>query len=33
VNRIHDELAAWCAGHGVDRVADLVGALQNEPPR
>ena len=28
VNRIHDELAAWCAERDVDRVADLVGALQ-----
>ena len=26
VNRIHDELAAWCAERDVDRVADLVGA-------
>ena len=33
VNRIHDELAAWCAGHGVTRVADLVGALEIESPR
>jgi len=27
VNRIHDELAAWCAAHAVPRVTDLVGAL------
>ncbi len=27
VNRIHDELAAWCAERNVPRVADLVGAL------
>lgn len=26
--RIADELVAWCARHGVDRVADLVGALE-----
>ncbi len=25
--RIVDELAAWCAGHGVARAADLTGAL------
>lgn len=28
VNRIHDELAAWCATRGVTRVADLTGALR-----
>jgi dihydroorotate dehydrogenase (NAD+) catalytic subunit len=33
VNRIHDELAVWCAGHGVTRVADLVGALRTEALR
>ena len=33
VNRIHDELAGWCAGHGVARVADLAGALETEPLR
>jgi len=33
VNRIHDELAVWCAGHGVTRVADLVGALRTEAVR
>ena len=27
VNRIHDELIAWCAAHDVARVADLVGTL------
>jgi dihydroorotate dehydrogenase (NAD+) catalytic subunit len=27
VNRIHDELAAWCAERGITRVAELVGAL------
>jgi dihydroorotate dehydrogenase (NAD+) catalytic subunit len=27
VNRIHDELAAWCAERNVTRVADLVGTL------
>lgn len=26
--RIHDELLAWCAHHGVRRVAELTGALQ-----
>ena len=30
VNRIHDELAAWCAERNVPRVADLVGALETE---
>ncbi len=36
VNRIHDELLAWCAGHGLDRVSDLTGALDrgaDPPPR
>jgi dihydroorotate dehydrogenase (NAD+) catalytic subunit len=28
VNRIHDELAAWCAERGIARVADLVGGLE-----
>jgi dihydroorotate dehydrogenase (NAD+) catalytic subunit len=27
VNRIHDEVVAWCAERNVDRVADLVGTL------
>jgi len=27
VNRIHDEIAAWCAERNVPRVADLTGAL------
>ncbi len=27
VNRIHDELLAWCADHGVTRVSELTGAL------
>ena len=27
VNRIHDEITAWCAERNVARVADLVGAL------
>lgn len=26
--RIRDELVAWCAAHGVTRVADLTGALE-----
>ena len=26
--RIAAELARWCRGHGVTRVADLVGALR-----
>jgi len=26
--RIHDELLAWCAAHGVTRVADLTGCLE-----
>jgi dihydroorotate dehydrogenase (NAD+) catalytic subunit len=29
--RIRDELAAWCGRHGIDRVADLSGALREEP--
>jgi dihydroorotate dehydrogenase (NAD+) catalytic subunit len=29
--RIRDELAAWCGRHGIDRVADLIGALREEP--
>jgi dihydroorotate dehydrogenase (NAD+) catalytic subunit len=29
--RIRDELVAWCAAHGVTRVADLVGALDDRP--
>ena len=28
VNRIHDEIAQWCAAHGVERVEDLVGGVQ-----
>jgi dihydroorotate dehydrogenase (NAD+) catalytic subunit len=28
--RIHDELVAWCAAHGVQRVADLTGTLRWE---
>ncbi|MEI8000205.1 MAG: dihydroorotate dehydrogenase [Actinomycetes bacterium] len=31
--RILDELLAWCARHGVRRVADLVGALDERPNR
>ena len=27
VNRIHNEVARWCADHDVERVADLVGGL------
>jgi dihydroorotate dehydrogenase (NAD+) catalytic subunit len=30
--RIRDELLAWCAAHGVARVADLTGALQWPDP-
>jgi dihydroorotate dehydrogenase (NAD+) catalytic subunit len=30
VNRIHDELVAWCAERDVPRVADLVGGLRTE---
>jgi dihydroorotate dehydrogenase (NAD+) catalytic subunit len=26
--RIAEELVAWCADHGVGRVADLTGALE-----
>ncbi len=29
--RILDELVAWCARHGVTRVADLTGALDERP--
>ncbi|MFO1537025.1 MAG: dihydroorotate dehydrogenase [Actinomycetota bacterium] len=29
--RVRDELAAWCGRHGIDRVADLSGALREEP--
>jgi dihydroorotate dehydrogenase (NAD+) catalytic subunit len=29
--RILDELVAWCASHGVTRVADLTGALDERP--
>jgi len=28
--RVRDELVAWCARHGVDRVTDLVGALRED---
>jgi dihydroorotate dehydrogenase (NAD+) catalytic subunit len=28
--RILDELEAWCAAHGVLRIADLTGALEEE---
>lgn len=31
VNRIHDEVIAWCTDHGVARVVDLVGMLQVNP--
>ena len=31
VNRIHDEVVAWCSDHGVVRVADLVGMLEINP--
>jgi dihydroorotate dehydrogenase (NAD+) catalytic subunit len=27
--RVHDELVAWCAHHGVARVRDLVGAMED----
>jgi dihydroorotate dehydrogenase (NAD+) catalytic subunit len=27
-HRVLDELIAWCASHGVERVSDLVGALE-----
>ena len=27
--RVHDELIAWCAHHGVARVRDLVGAMED----
>jgi dihydroorotate dehydrogenase (NAD+) catalytic subunit len=33
VNRIHDELVAWCAERNVERVTDLVGALETDPLR
>lgn len=29
--RVLDELVAWCADHGVTRVADLTGALHERP--
>lgn len=31
VNRIHDEVARWCADHGVERVAELTATLQSPP--
>jgi dihydroorotate dehydrogenase (NAD+) catalytic subunit len=31
VNRIHDEVVAWCDAHGVGRVEDLVATLKIEP--
>jgi dihydroorotate dehydrogenase (NAD+) catalytic subunit len=33
VNRIHDEIAAWCAERNVPRAADLVGALSTGEDR
>ena len=30
-NRVLDELRAWCASHGVERVADLTGAMEELP--
>jgi dihydroorotate dehydrogenase (NAD+) catalytic subunit len=33
VNRIHDEVTAWCGAHGVQRVCDLVGTLRDQPTR
>ncbi len=32
VNRIHDEVAAWCDAHEVRRVRDLVGTLRAPTP-
>ncbi len=32
VNRIHDEVARWCAEHGVANVADLTATLQIPSP-
>lgn len=31
VRRVRDEVASWCAAHGVTAVRELVGAAQGEP--